>query len=127
MSVEANKEAIGLLNRVALRLEQRGISPAADIEKLRALAHQLESGTSFNINDIIHVELTKYGEEIAHKHYAKHNVSLLMIYRHTKAHEYLFPMWELMNIFGKQVYAGAKQCFVVNKLMIVPESKKKGE
>jgi len=50
--MENKNEAIALLNRVALRLEQRGISPASDIEKLRALAHQLESGTSFNINDI---------------------------------------------------------------------------
>ena len=36
------QEAIDLLSRVALRLEQRGIGPAADTEKLRALAHQLE-------------------------------------------------------------------------------------
>ena len=35
-------EAIDLLNRVALRLEQRGIEPVSDIEKLRILANQLE-------------------------------------------------------------------------------------
>ena len=35
-------EAIDLLNRVALRLEQRGIAPASDIENLRVLANQLE-------------------------------------------------------------------------------------
>ena len=36
------KEAIALLNQVALRLEQRGIGPTADVEKLRVLANQLE-------------------------------------------------------------------------------------
>lgn len=80
--------------------------------------------TSLNMNDVIHVELTKYGEKIAHIHYTKLKVPLLMIYRHTKAHEYLFPMWELMNIFGKETFLGAEQCFVDNKLTIVSELNK---
>lgn len=38
-----NKEEVpDLLNRVADKLEYRGIEPASDIEKLRVLAHQLE-------------------------------------------------------------------------------------
>ena len=36
------EEAIHLLLRVANQLEYRGIEPAADTEKLRVLAHQLE-------------------------------------------------------------------------------------
>ena len=36
------KEAIDLLNRVATLLEQRGIEPASDIEKLRVLAHYID-------------------------------------------------------------------------------------
>ena len=36
------EEVIHLLNRVATQLEQRGIAPASNIEKLRVLAHQLE-------------------------------------------------------------------------------------
>ena len=36
------EEAIDLLRRVANELEIRGIEPASDIEKLRALARQLE-------------------------------------------------------------------------------------
>ena len=32
------KEIMGLLNRVADKLEKRGIEPASDVEKLRVLA-----------------------------------------------------------------------------------------
>jgi len=88
------------------------------------LLNRVANGASFNINDIIRVELTKHGEKIALRHYIKHNVPLLMVYRHTKAREYFIPMWELMNIFGKNTYPGAEQCFVDNKLTIVPEPTK---
>ena len=44
------KEAIDLLNQVALKLEQRGLAPASDIEKLRALAHQLEQAEGKEIS-----------------------------------------------------------------------------
>ena len=43
------------------------------------------------------------------------------------AHEYLFPMWELMNIFGKETFLGAEQCFVDNKLTIVSELNKEAK
>lgn len=36
------KEAMALLIRVADNLDHRGIEPASDIEKLRALAYQVE-------------------------------------------------------------------------------------
>jgi len=40
------KEAIDLLSRVANELEDRGIEPASDIEKLRVLAHQIREEKS---------------------------------------------------------------------------------
>lgn len=39
------KEAIDLLSGVAEKLAYRGIEPASDIEKLRALAHQIREET----------------------------------------------------------------------------------
>jgi len=36
------KETIHLLDRVANKLEERGIEPASDVEKLRVLSRQLE-------------------------------------------------------------------------------------
>ena len=48
----SKKEVIDLLNRVALRLEQRGIAPETDIEKLRALAYRLEQESKVNKMEI---------------------------------------------------------------------------
>lgn len=46
------EEAIHLLLRVANQLEHRGIEPAADTEKLRVLAHQLEQVHHYKLPEI---------------------------------------------------------------------------
>lgn len=70
-----------------------------------------------NINNLVRVKLTEHG--IA-----------TMIMKNPPAMEYHFDkdtkileteLWDIMNIFGDQMYLGAKQVFANNNIEIIPE------
>ena len=70
-----------------------------------------------NINNLVRVKLTEHG--IAN-----------MIMKNPTAMEYHFDkdtkileteLWDIMNIFGDQMYLGAKQVSADNNIEIIPE------
>ena len=77
-----------------------------------------------NINDKVSVRLTPHGHEVLHSycHTSNTPVSLLKFIVMDSNDEYVFQLWELMGIFGPEMYMGNKQVFKKNEIIL--ESRK---
>lgn len=70
-----------------------------------------------NINTLVKVRLTEYGVDVMEK---KNPVAMAFHFdKNTKTLK--TELWDLMNIFGEQMYMGAKQVFENNNIEIMPE------
>ena len=75
----------------------------------------------FNINDIVKVKLTDYGEKVlsayfkAYEKYLPNNCDA--IYETDAAGYKTFQLWDLMNIFGEHIFPGAPICFENNEII----------
>lgn len=70
-----------------------------------------------NINDLVRVKLTEYGVE-----HLKTKDPVALEYHFDKETKMLeTEMWNLMYIFGDEMYMGAKQVFENNNIEIMHE------
>ena len=75
----------------------------------------------FNINHIVKVKLTDYGEKVLYTHlivYEKYMpLKYTDVYKTDELGYKTFQLWDLMNIFGAHIYSGAPICFENNEII----------
>lgn len=75
----------------------------------------------FNINHMVKVKLTNYGEKILDTHlkmYEKYMpLKYVDVYKTDELGYKIFQLWDLMNIFGVYICPGAPICFENNEII----------
>jgi len=75
-----------------------------------------------NINDKVTVILTDYGREVLYKY--RTNLEEKFKFKFKSLHncdqngKYVEQLWQIMHIFGSEMYVGAKQVFLNNQIYI---------
>lgn len=75
----------------------------------------------FNINHIVKVKLTDYGEKILNAHFKVYEKYMPLncnaVWKTDELGYKTFQLWDLMNIFGVYIYPGAPICFENNEII----------
>ena len=107
-----------LLNVLKLRkeLEEKYIGRL----NMSPLQHIIVVDYELNVNDEVLVRLTPHGQEVLEVSYGYNEKE---IEKHKKvngkSHEFVFKIWELMQIFGgDNQYMGSQECFQNNQIKI---------
>lgn len=82
----------------------------------------------YNLNRTVKVKLTHYGKKILYNEYLElvkltHETNILPFNEFTKdKHDVMeYPLWELMNIFGKYLYMGNEYIPFENNIINIKE------
>lgn len=70
----------------------------------------------FNMNDFVKVKLTEFGEKVYAEHYKQYETKRKLTRDDNGYSE--FQLWQLMNIFGSNMYNGNKILFEGVKMLI---------
>jgi hypothetical protein len=75
-----------------------------------------------NINDMVEVTLTEYGKKILDSYIGNlenmSGIDCKILFKYDEHGKLSVSFWELMNLFGKHIYNGAKQVFENNEIMV---------
>jgi hypothetical protein len=81
--------------------------------------------TTYNINDMATVTLTVEGVNVLKQYYVAFSVCKKSPISgfNQKTRLYKTELWNIMGIFGKELYMGGKQMFVKNNISIQKEQR----